>query len=131
MRAEDARPMDVLGWLWFAVTTVIGFAWSIVWFLLGGWVATVVQLMIVVGVIFSYKYGWRRAPFEMAQRGRTFGRFVWGWMRAREMSEPAPAQASRTQRRTTQHRSREVGDVNLSTLLSITALAGLTLLAAT
>lgn len=124
--------MDVLGWLWWGLTTLIGLVWSLVWFLLGGWVATVAQLLIVVGIIFSYKYGWRRAPLEIATRGRTFARFVWGWMRAREMSEPPPAAAPRTTRRSASRAERpprDLGDVNLSTLLSIAALAGLGLIA--
>jgi hypothetical protein len=124
--------MDILGWLWWGLTTLIGLGWSVVWFLLGGWVATLLQLAIVLGVVFSYKYGWKRAPLEMAQRGRTFGRFVWGWMRAREMAEPPPRAARASDDRpgrTSRGRSqREFGDVNLSTLMSVAAIVGLGLL---
>jgi hypothetical protein len=124
--------MDILGWLWWGLTTLIGFGWSVVWFLLGGWVATLLQLAIVLGVVFSYKYGWKRAPLEMAQRGRTFGRFVWSWMRAREMPEP-PARAARASddrpgRALNGRPQRELGDVNLSTLMSVAAIVGLGLL---
>lgn len=125
--------MDLLGWLWWGLTTLISFGWSIVWFLLGGWVATLLQLTIVLGVIFSYKYGWRRAPLELAQRARTFGRFVWGWARAREMTEPQPrpqTRDDRTSRHGQSRRTRDVGDVNLSTLMSIAAIFGIILLAA-
>jgi hypothetical protein len=124
--------MDVLGWLWWSLSTLLGLGWSLVWFLLGGWVATLAQLAIAVGVVFSYKYGWRRAPLEMASRGKAFARFVWGWMRAREMSETPPAAAPRTSRRPTGGAGRpprDVGDVNLSTLMSIAAIAGLGLIA--
>lgn len=124
--------MDLLGWLWWGVTALIGLGWSVVWFLLGGWVATMAQLLIVVGIIFSYKYGWRRAPLEIATRGRAFARFMWAWMRARELSEPPPAAAPRTVRRgagKSGRPTRDLADVNLSTLLSIAAIAGLGLIA--
>ncbi len=117
--------MDVFGWLWWIILKALGLMWSLVWFLLGGWVATLAQLIIIIGVIFSYKYGWRRAPVEIIQRARTFGAFVWAWMRARDYVPTATAAASHADVRVRIIRSRELGDVNFSTLLSIAALAGL------
>lgn len=120
--------MDILGWIWWALTSVVGLFWSIGWFLLGGWVSTLAQIAVLVGIVFFYKYGWQRAPAEIASRVTSVGRFVWGWMRARE---PGAAPASRTEVREVIRtvRVKEVGDVNISTLLSLIMLAGLTLMA--
>jgi hypothetical protein len=32
--------MDIIAWLGWAVVTVLGVLWSIVWFLISGWVFT-------------------------------------------------------------------------------------------
>jgi hypothetical protein len=121
--------MDVVGWLWWIILKAISLVWSLVWFLLGGWVATLAQLVIILGVIFSYKYGWRRAPVEIVQRARTFGGFVWAWMRAKDYVPVANSTAARGEIRVRTVRSKEVGDINLSTLLSIATLLGLGLIA--
>ena len=71
--------MEILGWLWWGIVKVLGIVWSFVWFLLGGWVATLVQLVILIGAVFAMKYGWRRAPQEMWSRAQTVGRFAWAW----------------------------------------------------
>ena len=76
--------MDILGWLWWAVSSVLGIAWTIVWFLLGGWVSALAQIAVVVLIIFGMKYGWRQAPFEVLSRTKSFGRFAWNWIRAKE-----------------------------------------------
>ncbi len=62
--------MDILGWLWWAVSSVLGLVWTIVWFLLGGWVSALAQIAVVVLIIFGMKYGWRQAPFEVWSRAR-------------------------------------------------------------
>jgi len=130
--------MDVLGWLWWLLASVVGLVWSLAWFLLGGWVSTLAQIAVIVLVIFGYKYGWRRAPQELLARLGSFGRFAWGWLRAKEMTAPAPSRATarpEPQRSRTSGRSfarRQPGDIriNVSTSLSLLMLAGLWLLAA-
>lgn len=126
--------MDVLGWLWWLLASLFGLVWSLVWFLLGGWVSTLAQIAVIALVIFGYKYGWRRSPQELLARLGTFGRFAWGWLRAKEFAVPPPSRhpagAARSRGRVFEHR--QPGDVrlNVSTCLSLLMLAGLTLLAA-
>lgn len=122
--------MDILGWIGWLLWQIVGLAWSLIWFLLGGWVSTLAQIAVIALIIFGYKYGWRRAPQEILTRGAGFGRFIWAWVRAKDPGH-TPA-ASRTEVREvyrTVH-TKEFGDVNLSTLLSILTLAGLGLLGA-
>lgn len=116
--------MDVVNWLLWLVLQILSFAWSLIWFLIAGWVATVVQILILVGAIFAMKFGWRRAPYEMASRFRTFARFTWNWARAREGAEPAkPRIEMREVIRLV--RVKEIGDVNLSSFLNVIMLAGI------
>ena len=103
--------MDILGWIGWLLWTLLGLAWSVLWFLVGGWVSTLAQIAVVALVIFGYKYGWRRAPQEIATRAVTFGRFAWAWIRSREL----PASASRA----------EVREVYLPLCRPILASAGL------
>jgi len=118
--------MDVLSWLWLTVTTVAGILWSLVWFLIGGWVSTLLQITLLIAVIYYLKYGWRKAPFEIWRRTSAFARFFWSWIRARE----APAAASTATREVVRVvRTKEFGDLNISTLLSLLMLAGLLLVA--
>jgi hypothetical protein len=126
------RRMEFLGWLWWALAKLLGLVWSIGWFLLGGWVVTLVQLAVIGFVIYGYKYGWRRAPLEIARHGRTFGGFVWAWMRTRDVASASAPAKPRTELREVVGadrrrfgRSKEVGDINVSTLLSVLALLGL------
>ena len=118
--------MDILGWLWWAIVKVVGLVWSFAWFLLGGWVATLVQLLIIVAVVFAMKYGWRRAPAVMLTRGRAAGRFAWAWARMR-----VPALASERGERTEVReiirvvRAKQPGDISASTLLTVLALVGM------
>lgn len=118
--------MDILLWLWWAFATVAGWAWSLVWFLIGGWVSTLLQVALLVAVIYFLKYGWQRAPAELWRRTRAFGGFFWSWLRAREPSA-APGQAREIVRVVT---AKEFGDINLSTLLSLAMLCGVALLTA-
>lgn len=128
--------MDMLGWLWWALGSLLGFLWwvlgllwSVVWFLISGWVSTLLQIAILAAVIFFLKYGWQRAPAELWRRGSAFGRFAWKWLSARE-TDPAgtPREVQRERLRIV--RVKEFGDINISTLMSLTMLAGLALLAA-
>lgn len=120
--------MDILAWLWWAVASVVSIAWSLLWFLLGGWVSTLAQIAVLVGIIFFYKYGWQRAPAEIAARVSTLGRFVWNWARQRETG---PAGAPRVEVREVVRtvRVKEAGDINVSSLLNVFVFIGLALLA--
>ncbi|HRD77126.1 MAG TPA: hypothetical protein PK264_14540, partial [Hyphomicrobiaceae bacterium] len=102
--------------------------WSLVWFLVGGWVSTVAQILVIVGVIFLYKYGWQRAPLEIWSRSRNLARFVWAWARQRELpaAENRRGEAARDVVRVV--KVKEFGDVNLSTLLSLVMIGGIVLL---
>ena len=119
--------MDVLAWLWWGIAKILGVLWSFAWFLLGGWVATLVQLLIIVGIIFAMKYGWRQAPLEMLSRGRGVGRFVWAWLRMKEPGLARSAQpAAPAQRQTVRIvRARQAGDISASTLLTVAMLLGM------
>ncbi len=126
--------MDVLGWLWWVVKALLG----LVWFLLGGWVSTALQIVALALGIFVFKYGWRRGPLEMWKAGEGARRFVWTWAKGAGGWRQAAAAAAaggassrasapgRVEVRTV--RVKEMGDVNLSTLLSVSAMAGIALL---
>jgi hypothetical protein len=120
--------LDILGWLWWAVTSVLGLAWSIVWFLLGGWVSALAQIIVIVGIIFFMKYGWQRAPVELWSRANSAWRFVWAWINAREPGQSTPIIKTQVKEVIRTVRVKEPGDVNLSTLLSLITLAGLCVL---
>ena len=115
--------MDVLSWLWWIVSTVIGAVWTVLWFLVSGWVSTLLQIALLVAAVYFLKYGWQRAPGEIWRRSRAFGGFFWSWVRAGEGSRPA----SETSEVVRVVRVKEFGDINISTLLSLLALAGLLL----
>lgn len=126
--------MDVLAWLWWLVSGLLGMVWSLAWFLLGGWVSTFAQLGVVALLIFGYKYGWQRAPQELLSRLGAVGRYAWGWVRAREprpaYREPEPKEGTRAGKQRRGLRQRQPGDirVNLSTLMTLAMLAGLWML---
>ncbi len=113
--------MDILAWLWWVISTVLGAALSIVWFLVSGWVSALLQIALLVIVIYFLKYGWQRAPAELWRRTRSFAGFFLGWIRARETSPLARDETIRIVK------SKEFGDINISTLLSLLMLAGLVL----
>lgn len=120
--------MDILAWLWWAVGSVLSIAWSLLWFLLGGWVSTLAQIAVVVGIVFFYKYGWQRAPAEIAARLSTVGRVVWNWIRQRETAGTAQGRVEvREVVRTV--RVKEAGDINVSTLLNVLVFFGIAALA--
>ena len=124
--------MEIIGWLWWVAVKLVGVAWGLVWFLLGGWVSTLAQIAVIALLIFGYKYGWRRAPGEILERSGAVGRIIWGWVRSREAGTTAGMGRVdvRDRRVTKVVRRKERGDVNLSTLLNIAVLAGLGLLVA-
>jgi hypothetical protein len=119
--------LDILAWLMWVVGSVLSLAWTLIWFLLGGWVSTLAQIAVLVGIIFFYKYGWQRAPAEIAARVSTFGRFVWNWVRQRETGASGAARVEvREVVRTV--RVKEAGDINLSSLLNVLVFLGMALL---
>jgi hypothetical protein len=114
--------MDIIGWLFSALLTVAGIAWSLVWFLISGWVSTLAQIALLVFAIYGVKYGWKRAPFEIWRRTQTFARFFWAWIRAKEPEQRTDVEFREVIRTV---RVREAGDINLSTALSLAVLVGL------
>jgi hypothetical protein len=121
--------MDIVVWIAWALFSVLGLAWSIVWFLISGWVSTLLQIAVLVGAIFFLKYGWQRAPVELWRRTRSVALFGWGWIRAREPQGNATREVARETVRVV--RVKEPGDVNISTLLSLLMIGGLVLAGAT
>lgn len=111
-----------LAWLWWIIATGAGAVWTVLWFLIGGWVSTLLQILVLIGLVYILKYGWRRAPFEIWRRTRSFSGFFWNWLRAHEPNAPSPFQMREIIREV---RVKEAGDVNISTLLSLAAIVGL------
>jgi hypothetical protein len=117
--------MDILGWLWWFVSTLFTGILSLIWFLISGWVSTLLQIALLVVVIYFLKYGWQRAPAEIWRRSRSFAGFFVSWIRARDQV-PSGGEATQAVRVV---KVKEFGDVNISTLLSLLTLVGLILAA--
>ena len=117
--------MEILSWLAWGVAAVLGILWSLVWFLISGWVSTLLQIAVLIATIYFFKYGWQQAPAEILRRTRSFWRFFWGWLRARE-----PQTNSDVREVVHVVRAKELGDINVSTLLSLVMLIGLALVPA-
>lgn len=117
--------METLGWIASWLVTIAGLVLSLIWFLISGWVSTLLQITVVVFAIYGLKYGWRRAPFEIWRRTQGFLRFFWNWIRARDPDAQPNVEVREVIREV---RVREVGDVNLSTAMTLAMLAGLALL---
>jgi len=113
--------MDILAWLWWVISTVLGVAFALVWFLVSGWVSALLQIALLVIIVYFLKYGWQRAPAEIWRRTRSFAGFFLGWIRARDAA-PVPQEAAPRL-----VKSKEFGDINISTLLSLMMFAGLLL----
>jgi hypothetical protein len=114
--------MDIATWLFSSLLWVLGLLWSLVWFLISGWVSTLLQIAVLIVVIYGLKYGWRRAPFEIWRRTQSFGKFFWSWIRARE---PDVRPAADGLEHIREIRVRELGDINISTLMSLAAIVGM------
>jgi len=113
--------MDILAWLWWLISTILGGVLALIWFLVSGWVSTLLQIALLVIIVYFLKYGWQRAPAEIWRRTRSFTRFFLGWIRARDTTavpQEAPVRVVK---------AKEFGDINISTLLSLMMLAGLVL----
>ena len=113
--------MDILSWLWWIIVVVVSATLKLLWFLISGWVSTLLQIAVVVIAIYFLKYGWQRAPVELWRRTRAFGGFFLNWVRARESGVAAASVGEVV------HvvRHKEFGDINISTLLSLLMLFGL------
>ena len=118
--------MDTVAWIAWGLLTLLGVLWSLVWFLISGWVSTLLQIAVLIATIYLLKYGWQRAPAELWRRTRSFGRFFWTWIRARE---PQPVGGVEVREVVRVVRAKEFGDINISTLLSLLTLLGLALVA--
>ena len=117
--------MEIIAWLAWAVMALLGILWSVMWFLIAGWVSTLLQIALLIATIYFLKYGWQRAPAEIWRRTHSFGRFFWTWIRAREPHTPGDVEVREVVRVV---RAKEFGDINISTLLSLVMLIGLALL---
>lgn len=115
--------MDVLSWLVWALLAGLGFLWAVIWFLLSGWVSTLLQIVLVVATMYFLKYGWQRAPAELWRATRSVASVLWSWVRARELRTADVGQGEIVR----VVRAKEFGDINISTLLSLLMLAGLAL----
>jgi hypothetical protein len=123
--------MDILAWIAWALFGVLRLVWSLVWFLISGWVSTLLQIGVLVAVVFILLYGWQRAPMELWKRGSAFALFVWGWIRTGGGDPMQPTATREVTREVVRIvRVKEAGDVNFSTLLSLAMLVGLALVAA-
>jgi hypothetical protein len=118
--------MEILGWIASALLSLAGLVLSLVWFLISGWVSTLLQITVLIFAIYGLKYGWRRAPFEIWRRTQGFLRFFWNWIRARDPDAQPGVEVREVIREV---RVREFGDVNLSTAMSLAMLVGLMALA--
>ena len=120
--------MEIVSLISWLLAAIAGWIWSIAWLLIGGWVSTLLQILVIVFLVFAFKYGWRRAPLEMAFRVRPVAGWLWRWVTARE---PRPGSAYDPARGVPEVRVIRVkapGDVNLSSLLNVLMLAGIGLL---
>ena len=117
--------MDILAWSWWVASALLTGILSLIWFLISGWVSTLLQIALLVIVIYFLKYGWQRAPAEIWKRSRAFAGLFIGWVGARD-ADASGREAVQTVRVI---RVKEFGDINISTLLSLVMLAGLILVA--
>ena len=117
--------MDIAAWALWALLALLGVLWTVVWFLISGWVSTLLQIVLLVVAIFFFKYGWQRAPAELWRRARPIGGMFWTWVRAREPKAAAAAGSVQVREVVRVVRVKEFGDINVSTLLSLLVLAGL------
>jgi hypothetical protein len=56
--------MEIVTWFLLSLAYVVGLIWSLVWFLVSGWVSTLLQIAVLIAVIYWLKYGWQRAPLR-------------------------------------------------------------------
>jgi hypothetical protein len=69
--------MEFLAWAWWLAATGFGLVITVLWFLVSGWVSTLLQIALLVVIVYFMKHGWHRAPSELWRRTRSFaGVFV-------------------------------------------------------
>ena len=56
--------MDILSWLWWIMVASASMALKLLWFLISGWVSTLLQIAVLVIAIYLLKYGWQRARWN-------------------------------------------------------------------
>ncbi len=115
--------MDILGslfgWLWWAAQLLLG----LLWLLVGGWVSTLLQIVVLALGFFVWRHGWRQAPAELWRQTRALYRLSRGAIRASEAMEraraPEPGRSAVAPVVTPQS-PRQFGDVtiNMSSALS-------------
>ena len=120
--------MEIVSWIVWMLATLAGWIWSIAWLLLGGWVSTLLQVLVLVFIVFGFKYGWRRAPLEIALRVRPLAGWLWRWATSREPRSGRGYDDAQGLPEIRVIRVKAPGDVNLSTLLNVMMLTGLALL---
>lgn len=120
--------MEFVSWIVWLLAALAGWMWSIAWLLLGGWVSTLLQILVIVFIVFGFKYGWRRAPLEIALRVRPLAGWLWRWATSREPRSGRADDTASGVREVRIIRVKAPGDVNLSTLLNVMMLVGLALL---
>jgi hypothetical protein len=121
--------MDIVAWILWALLGLLSFLWTLVWFLISGWVSTLLQIALLVAAVFFFKYGWQRAPAELWRRARSVGGLFWTWIRAREPRTVTADTKVKVREVVRVVRVKEFGDVNISTLFSLLMLVGLVLAA--
>lgn len=105
---------------------ILSTLWSLIWLLIGGWVSTALQIIVLVLGYFAYRYGWRRAPLEAWRGLRAVSRWGWNWLRGVEaMAGGAERERIREIEVVREIRVKEFGDVNLSSLMNVSMLLGL------
>ena len=119
---------EILSWIGWLLATLAGWIWSVAWLLIGGWVSTLLQILVIVFLVFAFKYGWRRAPLELAFRVRPVTGWLWRWVTAREPRGGRAYDPARGVPEVRIIRVKAPGDVNLSSLLNVMMLTGLGLL---
>jgi hypothetical protein len=45
--------MEIIGWVWWVVSGIASWLFALVWFLISGWVSTLLQIIVVVGVVWG------------------------------------------------------------------------------
>ena len=112
------------------VLWILSTLWSLIWLLIGGWVSTALQIIVLVLAYYAYRYGWRRAPLEAWRGVRAITRWGWNWLRGVEAMAGVPERERLREVEVVREiRVKDFGDVNLSSLMNVSMLAGLLVLA--
>ena len=114
--------MDILVWAWWLVSTLLWALFALLWFLISGWVSTLLQIGLLIAAIYFLKYGGSAPPLRS---GAVAG------ASSAASSRTGSERASRTSPSISPSgqgvrvvRVKEFGDINISTLLSLLMLMG-------